>query len=411
MSAPAVSVERLDTRLQEVRAAVERMGSNLVALDADPVRQILDTSALTGASAEEWQRARASIDRLWQGHASLSAVVREATDLRQARRRPNDADLARLASLLLGPSVARRADPDAGPPTLAGLTAAEPGAALDTVDDTIAALSADFDAIVGTVSKASAVWERVLPRLGDLDAALDADEAAARAGGARVPNEVAAARRRLKGLRERCVADPLSVDPAEVEQAETATAQAKAGIAEELRGRHELTDALDEAAHELDRVAALLSQAADEAAEGEAKLARWRAPAADLDRAGALLAELRAELASVGAPTQAGDPPTEMAVRRLRAMAAPRAELVAEATQLAAACRAGLAARAELRGRLSGYRARASASGRAEDLVLDGLYQQAEQALYTAPCDLQEAARLVGLYQQAVRDPDAREDR
>lgn len=411
MSAPAVPVERLDARLAEVRAAVERMGSNLVALDADPVRRILDTSALTGTSAQEWTQATASIDRLWQGHAALSAVIREASDLRHAKRRPNDTDLARLADLLLGPSVARGADPDARPPAPAGLTGTAPGAALDTIDDTVAALSADFGAVAGTVAKASAVWERVLPRLGDLDAALDADEAAARAAGARVPNELAAARRRLRSLRERCVTDPLSVDPAEVEQAEAATAQARAGIAGELRSRRELRDALDEAARELDTVGTLLRQAAEDAAEAEVKLARWRAPAADLDRAGALLAELRAELASVDAPTQPEDPPDEMAVRRLRALATRTAALVAEATQLAAACRGGLAARAELRGRLSGYLARASASGRAEDLDLDRLYRQAEQALYTAPCDLQEAGRLVELYQQAVRNPETREDR
>ena len=60
--------------------------------------------------------------------------------------------------------------------------------------------------------------------------------------------------------------------------------------------------------------------------------------------------------------------------------------------------------RTELRGRLEAYRAKATARGHAEDLELAALHRVAHDVLYTAPCDLPEATRAVGRYQQAVLD-------
>ena len=58
--------------------------------------------------------------------------------------------------------------------------------------------------------------------------------------------------------------------------------------------------------------------------------------------------------------------------------------------------------RAELRGRLGAYRAKAAALGRIEDLGLEQLYQRARDLLWSAPCDLAVAAAVVAEYQNAV---------
>jgi hypothetical protein len=58
--------------------------------------------------------------------------------------------------------------------------------------------------------------------------------------------------------------------------------------------------------------------------------------------------------------------------------------------------------RTELRGRLEAYRAKATARGHAEDPELAVLHRVAHGVLFTAPCDLPEATRAVGRYQQAV---------
>jgi hypothetical protein len=60
--------------------------------------------------------------------------------------------------------------------------------------------------------------------------------------------------------------------------------------------------------------------------------------------------------------------------------------------------------RTELRGRLEAYRAKATRLGHAESATLSALHRAAHDVLFTAPCDLPEATRAVGRYQQAVLD-------
>ena len=64
---------------------------------------------------------------------------------------------------------------------------------------------------------------------------------------------------------------------------------------------------------------------------------------------------------------------------------------LADARLVAAANGPAVARRNELRGLLQAFRAKAVATGRAEDPELVGLHQSAEQALHVAPCDLPRA--------------------
>ncbi|MGZ8764345.1 MAG: hypothetical protein ACXW2C_01440 [Acidimicrobiia bacterium] len=64
---------------------------------------------------------------------------------------------------------------------------------------------------------------------------------------------------------------------------------------------------------------------------------------------------------------------------------------------------APLQQRDELRGLLGAYRTRAARTGFAEDLALTDAFRAAHDLLWSAPCDLAEAARRVERYQQTVR--------
>ena len=64
---------------------------------------------------------------------------------------------------------------------------------------------------------------------------------------------------------------------------------------------------------------------------------------------------------------------------------------------------APLAVREDLRGLLGAYRTRAGRSGLAEDVPLTDAYRAAREVLWTAPCDLREAQKLVERYQRMVR--------
>jgi hypothetical protein len=64
---------------------------------------------------------------------------------------------------------------------------------------------------------------------------------------------------------------------------------------------------------------------------------------------------------------------------------------------------APLRTRNDLRGLLGAYRTRAARSGRAEDPEITEAYRAARTILWSAPCDLVQAERLVAAYQHAVR--------
>jgi hypothetical protein len=64
---------------------------------------------------------------------------------------------------------------------------------------------------------------------------------------------------------------------------------------------------------------------------------------------------------------------------------------------------APLRTRDDLRGLLGAYRTRAARNGFAEDAALADAYRSAHELLWSAPCDLEEAAPRVERYQHAVR--------
>jgi hypothetical protein len=77
-------------------------------------------------------------------------------------------------------------------------------------------------------------------------------------------------------------------------------------------------------------------------------------------------------------------------------------DALARVTQLRAAAVGLLDRRAELRGRLDAYRARAGRLGLIEHSELSTLHIAARDLLYTAPCDLPAATRAVVAYQRML---------
>jgi hypothetical protein len=63
---------------------------------------------------------------------------------------------------------------------------------------------------------------------------------------------------------------------------------------------------------------------------------------------------------------------------------------------------AAVARRAELRGLLGAYKAKAARLGASENDALAARYDHAYELLWTAPCDLTEAESAVADYQQAI---------
>ena len=76
-----------DRELERLRSAAERIGANLLELDQDPTRALLDAAALGGDSATRWERARTALAALFQSYAELTAVLDRAATVRAAAAR------------------------------------------------------------------------------------------------------------------------------------------------------------------------------------------------------------------------------------------------------------------------------------------------------------------------------------
>ena len=65
-TATDMTLDDLDTILAELRAASERIGANLLELELDPSRELLEGVALEGESAARWSQASAALLELWR---------------------------------------------------------------------------------------------------------------------------------------------------------------------------------------------------------------------------------------------------------------------------------------------------------------------------------------------------------
>ncbi|MGH8910241.1 MAG: hypothetical protein ACRD0K_28050 [Egibacteraceae bacterium] len=129
-------------------------------------------------------------------------------------------------------------------------------------------------------------------------------------------------------------------------------------------------------------------------------VAELRGEPETLDETAALMATCAEALAKIAAADLASlledlERDTASEAERLRAASATARGLLEE--------------RAELRGRLGAYRAKAARLGYAEDLTLHKLYQNAHRLLWTAPCDLNAAATAVLHYQQSLTTRSGRQ--
>ena len=99
--------EDRDTELDRLREAGERIAANLVELEIDSSRQLLEASTLTGESAARWSAASAALTDLWEWRGQLEQLLERAQELRRSARRADE-----LHALLDRP--VDRADPRTG---------------------------------------------------------------------------------------------------------------------------------------------------------------------------------------------------------------------------------------------------------------------------------------------------------
>ena len=378
--------EHVDRRLADLHQACEHISANLVDLEIDSGRQLLDATRLEGESAARWETASQALTELWRAHGLLESLLKQADELRKSRR------LDEVAALLRGRSIELTSSEV--PIDRRKLLASAEETERCSPDELLASMSSAFDEVKTVLSQIGTAWEQLVPAIDAARGRLHAaTELAAELHDSDRP-DLAAAGRRLDDLRAAVTADPLSVDPHEVDALMRTIAQIDSGLEADVALKRGFEARILEAREALQQLGSL---------RGELRAARQ---------------ELAVKISVPGMPPSAVGDDGEGELSQIAALAQrgawsqARAELDAwterlalrhdEAERLLRASRVPIEARNQLRALLDAYQVKAKRLGVLEDPEVADAYGRAQAALYNAPTDLNRAAQLVRAYQEMV---------
>jgi len=391
----AIAEHDVDRAVTELRATLDVAGQHARDLDDDATWRLLLVAEVTGSTARARAEAAADLRLVWAGFLALTDLLAALDRLRGASGRIRRASRTTAHDLLSDVSLPH--DPGAlPPPRLVSGGRSDSGTV--GADEMLAAMDGAYARAAGVVARVRRAWTL---RSDDVATARDAlAEACAQAVAGRLAITAHADRadRELARLGDVLLSDPLSVDGEEVRAAVDVAAKAAQSVREALAASGRFAVELGTVEAELDGLEALVAAAA--AAVRDA----GRSVTAD-DREGAVdemlraVCDLRRDVSGLASMAAADWAATARRLEQVRTRIASVRER-AEAERGAAVAR--VTERDVLRGRLAGFRAKASARGWAENDELDRLHEAALAELYRAPCRLDVAEALVRAYVHAV---------
>jgi hypothetical protein len=381
----------VDAAIRKLRTAANRIAATLVDFETDKDRALVDEAPLAGQTRARWDAALADLADLFRRYGQLVSLL----DGVEAARRQGRLTAARrreLLAALSGPSI--ELGVHVVPLGERGLLGDGGVVERCTPDQLVGRLVATFAGVQDAVAAITAGWEVGGERL---QAAREGVAAARALAAGAVPDALNDAERRLDGLGEAVFADPLGAAGrlddeleaiAEACRAARAAAERCASFGPRLVAAQGLLGEL---------VAAWSATESARAELVERIVVRTAPEPACRDP------HIATALDRIEAAADAGD--VDGASDDLDAWTASATERLHEALNRLSMMRRPMQRRAELRGRLEAYQAKARATGVQERPEVDDAYEVAEGALYSAPIDLDEAADAVDRYRRAVNAP------
>ncbi|WP_017572201.1 hypothetical protein [Nocardiopsis halotolerans] len=392
-----MSWEGIDHALNRVRGEADRIALDLVDLDGHVGHRMLRGADLVGRTRKRWERASEHLHRMRTVHDAFRRAVDGAHELR-ASADGRSADQAALTFLLNGDSVTLPAGET--PPHERGPL--HTGDESVTLADAVARMSASYDEATEVISAVETAWDALHPRLGELDAMwreigtlsdmVELDE-----------NEHESLRADLDAVGATVRSDPLSlvedgrVDTSSLERLRLRLERVRGELRDALRMRDSYTENVERLDSAIDDVGEVLDRARGLRAQVVAKISSPHA----IDVPDPVPA-LRARIGEMDA-LRARSRWRDLGARLGEVQSAVH-EAADDAREREANLTGLLERRAELRGRLDAYRARAVRLGHAEDGRLSELHRRAHRELWTAPCDLHAATVALSAYQRTLQE-------
>jgi hypothetical protein len=382
--------EQIDRRLEHLHQASERISANLVDLEIDSGRQLLEATRLEGRSGSRWAAASQVLTELWRRHGLLESLLKQADELRSSRRSGEVASLLRGRSIELTSSeipIERRE-----------LLASAEQTERCSPDELLVSMSAAFDEVKMVLSEIGLAWERLVPAIDDARRRLHAATELATELQQVGRDELEAAGQRLADLGATVTADPLSVDADEVDLLVRRIDEIHSGLEADVALERGFETRILKAREALELLGSLRTELRAARQELEVKISVTDAPALPSDDVERELSQIAA-LAERGAWSQAR--------AELDALTERIAARQDEAQRLLRASRAPIEARNQLRALLDAYQVKAARLGVVEEPEVADVYTRAQAALYNAPTDLNAATQLVRAYQEMVNGSPA----
>ncbi|ASF06869.1 hypothetical protein NBRGN_052_00170 [Nocardia brasiliensis NBRC 14402] len=373
----------IDLELTRRTTELDAITNTMLELDKHPGLTLVRRYPPSGVTAARWLPVRDALALMWEDLGRMRAILDSARTVRGTRAKLDDGRRAELTELLRG----RPYEVSRTPIPLAerSLTGPSEHVLFVGLADTVDRMRATFPSIAEFLDAVDQVNTRVMSGLAPLQETLD------NAGPAATP-ELRAIGDGIAELLSRSATDPLALTTAEIDArvAELGGAlRRQAAILAEIAAL---------AANRPAAVAALRTRLAELVAT-VARAAQAKAEVERTIRSGPLprladeSARLRSELDAVAAESGAA----ALAALRDRIDSALAAAVAAE--NLAQGL---LDRRAELRGRLAAYHAKAARLGVSEGRDLLAAHETAAALLSGKPCDLAAVTRAVADYQQLV---------
>jgi chromosome segregation ATPase len=391
-----MTLQEIDQALNAWSNRLAAIAENLLELQAESTYQLLTGKGgavklqLAGATKARVEPALGAMLNIFQNYEALHSTIQRAAKLRENLPKLFGADekLREIRHLLFERCIEL---PEVDLPLeqrtlLSGLEAVSRVSA----DELLAAMTRTFAAARDAVLAVDAAWH-------DLAARIEATEAkirGAKAEIARVASDLQTAEMMLDAARAKVQADPLGALADLDTRVEPMLARVNKAVETAGKVRKELLDAWMKY-DELVRSHRDALAAAAEAREKILDCAGLKAPISDekvagfrewLDRLDRKLTEGAVDAVSVG----------------VRSWQAAAKEAAGQDKSAATACRAAIAARLELRGRLEALKAKARAYGVAEGDAFAEVAGKAETLLYARPTDLNRAADSVVAYERML---------
>ena len=147
------------------------MSANLMELDADPNRMLLDSAAVRGETERGWNEANRTLVDMWKLLTRFTDVLDHVGELRGSRNRISPDAEIQIDQLLTGPSI--ELEREEIPLLARSITSGRGATTHCTPDELLVEMAKSFELAKEVIFGVSDVWDRLVPRLRTTQVALD----------------------------------------------------------------------------------------------------------------------------------------------------------------------------------------------------------------------------------------------